>query len=229
MACGISYESGPNAGCSGTAPVVGISIVGSLAVAIVSTIVVANFLRGAMSAKDAASLLSQMSAPDIKGSPVTLVDGTQLPLLDTAGQAAVSAYMNDLIDSGRARRVTQRGLEYDYQRAKLGDIEYDITRNGGARTWADDVDQRRGAAQDAKFRNPTKPTSFYDPSSLSPKMRSFAITEMQRRLVKYKQAIDDPSNPLQALEVVTNDVGAAQFIREQMVAMGVPGFIRVEV
>ena len=67
--------------------------------------------------------------------------------------------------------------------------------------------------------------SFYDPSTLDPKMRPFAVWDMSRRLLKYKTALADPGCPLRGLEVVTNDEGSAAFIRGLMQDRDVPGTV----
>lgn len=51
---------------------------------------------------------------------------------------------------------------------------------------------------------------------------------MDRRLDRYLQAIEDPSNPAQVLEMVTNDPGAAAFIESRMRRRGIPGYVRIE-
>jgi hypothetical protein len=90
------------------------------------------------------------------------------------------------------------------------------------------LDDRRGSAQDAKFRT-SSGSSFYDPSSLRESLRAFATNAMNDRLQKYLDAIQDPANPVRVLEIVTNDLNVARFVRERMVDLGVPGFIRVEI
>lgn len=54
-----------------------------------------------------------------------------------------------------------------------------------------------------------------------------AIADMGRRLLRYREAIASPDNPLQGLEIVTNDPRAAQFIMVRMNALDVPGVVRV--
>ncbi|OLB73326.1 MAG: hypothetical protein AUI14_26610 [Actinobacteria bacterium 13_2_20CM_2_71_6] len=231
MACGISYEDttgSPTAGCSAAASLTGIAVVGGLGIAVAAALAVASFRRGAMSATGLAVLLEQLSVAGTLGDTVTLVDGTQLTLLDDAGRAVVMTYASNVSANSKTRECDQLGAEYDYQRAVCGDTEYDISPPDVRETWADGLDFRRGFAQDAKYRNPDGGPSFYDPSSLPAGLRAYAIRDMDRRLMKYAAAIADPSNPLRALEVVTNDLGVAQFIRERMLALRIMGFIRVE-
>jgi hypothetical protein len=232
LACGISYEDtpgSPSSGCSAAAAVTGITVVGVAAAGLAAALLVGNFLSGAMSAGDLASLLDQLPTGTGLGDTVTLVDGSEISLLDATGQAAMRAYMTQLGTAGRARPVTQAGPEYDYQRDKLGGTEYNVAPDGGKRTWADGLNDRRGSAQDAKYRDPGSGTSFYDPSSLRESLRRFAIDAMDDRLQKYLKAIRDPANPVRVLEIVTNDLNVARFIRERMIDLGVPGFIRVEI
>jgi hypothetical protein len=91
--------------------------------------------------------------------------------------------------------------------------KYDISPTAERETWADGLSFDCGLAQDAKYRNPGGSRSFYDPSSLPPGLREFAVGDMDRRLLKYAAAMADDGNPLRALEIVTNDVGVAQFLR----------------
>jgi hypothetical protein len=232
LACGISYEDtpgSPTVDCSATAAVTGITVIGAAAAAMAALLLITNFLGGSMSAGDLAALLDQIPTATGLGDTVTLVDGSQLSLLDAGAQAAMTSYAAQLAGSGRTRPVTGTRPEYVYQRAKLGDTEYDIARAGGRHTWADDLDPQRGSAQDAKYRDPGSTTSFYDPSSLPPGLRQAAVDDLDDRLDKYLAAIQDPANPLRVLEIVTNDLGVAQFIRDRMVALEVPGFVRVEI
>jgi hypothetical protein len=228
LACGISYENtpgSPTSGCSATASVTGIAIVGGLAVSFAATLAAVSFLRGAMSASDLASLLDQIPTAPTLGDTVTLVDGSQLAVLDTAGQAAFAAYAANL----PTRQCTDVGAEYDYQRAKLGDTESNVAPDPDRETWADGLSRQWGAAQDAKFRRPGSNTSIYDPTSFtSERMREIAEREMDRRLIKYRDAIRAEGSPLRALEMLTNDVGVAMFLRDRLAALRIPGFVRVE-
>lgn len=231
LACGISYEDAPGfppSGCSATAAVTGITVVGVAAAGLAAALLVGNFLSGAMSAGELASLLDQIPTGTGLGNTVTLVDGSEISLLDATGQAAMRAYMTQLGATGGTRPVTQAGPEYDYQRDKLGGTEYNVAPAGREKTWADGLDDRRGSAQDAKFRT-SSGSSFYDPSSLRESLRAFATNAMNDRLQKYLDAIQDPANPVRVLEIVTNDLNVARFVRERMVDLGVPGFIRVEI
>jgi hypothetical protein len=232
LACGISYEDtpgSPTSGCSTAAALTGITVVGVAAAGLAAALLVGNFLSGAMSAGELASLLDQLPTGTGLGDTVTLVDGRDISLLDATGQAAMRAYVTQLGAAGGTRPVTQAGPEYDYQRDKLGGTEYNVAPDGGRETWADGLDDRRGSAQDAKFRSPGSGTSFYDPSSMRESGRPLAIRVMDLRLQKYLDAIQDPANPVRILEIVTNDLNVARFVRERMVDLGVPGFIRVEI
>jgi hypothetical protein len=65
MACGVTYQGGdPNAGCSGTAPVVGAIMVGAAAASAALTLALLNFIRGTMSHADFNSVLATMAALD---------------------------------------------------------------------------------------------------------------------------------------------------------------------
>ncbi|WP_433062898.1 restriction endonuclease fold toxin-2 domain-containing protein [Dactylosporangium sp. CS-033363] len=232
LACGISYETipgSPAAGCSEPAALTGIVVVGAAAAALVGTWLVRSFLSGAMSATELANLIEQIQLGSAVGDTVTLIDGTERVLLDAAGQAGMRAYAQRLDAANLTRAVTQAGPQYDYQRDKLGATEYNVAPGGGRQTWADGLDGQRGSAQDAKYRGSHKNSSFYYPPSMPEKLRNFAVVDIDKRLQKYLDAIEDPANPLEILEIVTNDIEVATFMRERMVAVGVPGFIRVEI
>jgi hypothetical protein len=109
LACGISYEDtpgSPTVDCSATAAVTGITVIGAAAAAMAALLLITNFLGGSMSAGDLAALLDQIPTATGLGDTVTLVDGSQLSLLDAGAQAAMTSYAAQLAGSGRTRPTT---------------------------------------------------------------------------------------------------------------------------
>jgi hypothetical protein len=147
------------------------------------------------------------------------------PPLSRADQDAVARYADDLASRGRTRDVTGTGPAYVYQRRVVGETEYNVAPAGKPDTWADGINRERGLMQDAKYRQGD--SSFYDPDSLPPFLRDRAIQDMDQRLVKYRDAIQDSSNPLRGLEIVTNDQRAANFVRQRMDELDVPGVVTI--
>lgn len=62
----------------------------------------------------------------------------------------------------------------------------------------------------------------------SERAAGLAHRDMDRRLDEYLQAIEDPSNPAQVHEMVTNDSDAAVFIESRMQQRGHPGDVRID-
>lgn len=152
-----------------------------------------------------------------------------LSQLTAEQRADFITYAQALGTQHRTRTVNGTGKEYDFQRKHCGNIEYRLTRDEQLpqAAWADGINADFGAAQDAKHVGDGG-TSFYRPDSLPPFLRERAIADMDDRLQKYKRVVDDEDNPIQGLEIITNDPEAAAFILERMTHLNIPGWVRTE-
>lgn len=160
---------------------------------------------------------------------VSVTSAPTLSQLTTEQRADFITYVQALGAQHRTRTVNGTGEEYDFQRKHCGNVEYRLTSDQQLpqAAWADGINVDFGAAQDAKHVGDGG-TSFYRPDSLPPFLRERAIADMDDRLQKYKRVVDDEDNPIQGLEIITNDPEAAAFILERMTHLNVPGWVRTE-
>ncbi|MER7556885.1 restriction endonuclease fold toxin-2 domain-containing protein [Nocardioides sp. NPDC126508] len=160
---------------------------------------------------------------------VSVSSAPRLSPLTTEQRADFITYVQALGAQHRTRTVNGTGEEYDFQRKHCGNVEYRLTSDQQLpqAAWADGINVDFGAAQDAKHVGDGG-TSFYRPDSLPPFLRERAIADMDDRLQKYKRVVDDEDNPVQGLEIITNDPEAAAFILERMTHLNVPGWVRTE-
>ena len=145
--------------------------------------------------------------------------------LDADARAGYEAWLADR----ETRQCTQAGAEYDFQREHCGDTEYRVTPDTDLprAAWADGPGPELGTVKDAKYAVDENNT-WYNPETVpSDKVREFAVKEMDDRLLKYKEVIDDPDTPVQGLELITNDLGAGDYIAGRMAELRVPGVVRV--
>jgi RsiW-degrading membrane proteinase PrsW (M82 family) len=141
--------------------------------------------------------------------------------LGLGGQIAVGLGIAALIAlSGGARGTS---ASQAYQIRIYGEREPLIHRSGQTETWADGLNQRYGSVGDAKFRDST--SSFYDPHSLHRSVQPIARRKLDTLLLKYTQAIDDPTSPARTLEIMTNDPQVARAFAQRMRALGVRGYV----
>lgn len=82
-------------------------------------------------------------------------------------------------------------------------------------------------AQDAKYVAPSSERSFYRPESLPPFLRKIAEEKNDHQLLKYRAVIGDDGNPVEGLEIITNDDTAAAYFRERMRRLDIPGQVTV--
>ncbi|MEV6267494.1 restriction endonuclease fold toxin-2 domain-containing protein [Kribbella sp. NPDC051936] len=136
-----------------------------------------------------------------------------------------ASYRQRLTEAGRVRPIVGSGPEAEFQRRHCGPIEFRLTRDERLprAVWADGLDQLLRRAQDAKYVAPTSDSSFYRPDSLPPFLRKIAEEKNDHMLLKYREVIDDDTNPVEGLEIITNDGAAAAYFEDRMRALEIPG------
>jgi hypothetical protein len=84
--------------------------------------------------------------------------------LDAAGHANLDAYLGqELPGYGKTRLCTGQEPEFAFQRAKVGDTEYEIAPEGAPATWADGVDSATGAGTGCEVPGTWKPVELPRP------------------------------------------------------------------
>lgn len=130
--------------------------------------------------------------------------------------------LDQWLDARPTDALKSSGDAAAYQRQIYGDDE----RLVGAGTWADGRTSAYGAIGEAKLVK--NPSTWYNPATLgSDRLAAYATHKVDLQLRKYGAVIADPSNPVEVVEMVTSDPGAAAFFEERMRALEVPGYVRL--
>jgi hypothetical protein len=139
-------------------------------------------------------------------------------------------YRQALVKLGRIRPMVGSGPEADFQRKHCGPVEFRLTLDDRLprAVWADGLDDLLRHAQDAKYVAPTSKTSFYRPASLPPFLRKIAEEKNDHMLLKYREVIGDDANPVDGLEIITNDEVAAAYFRDRMQTLDIPGHVTLK-
>ncbi|GAA1558719.1 restriction endonuclease fold toxin-2 domain-containing protein [Kribbella lupini] len=139
-------------------------------------------------------------------------------------------YRERLTESGRVRPIVGSGPEMEFQRRHCGPIEFRLTTDDRLprAVWADGLDTLLRRAQDAKYVAPASGKSFYRPDTLPPFLRRIAEEKNDHMLMKYREVISADDNPVEGLEIITNDLTAAAYFRDRMAELDIPGQVTVE-
>nr|WP_235497981.1 RHS repeat-associated core domain-containing protein [Frankia sp. R43] len=125
-----------------------------------------------------------------------------------------------------ARGAVGRGDAPDYQIAHAGATEYRAV-GGGERVWADGLDQNTGELLDAKFIGNPGRSPFIPGSGIPDFIRSQIATKTDDEFRRYSAVINDSSNPLTGLRVITNAPGAVPYFQGLMRKYNIPGSVVV--
>ncbi|WP_280694034.1 MULTISPECIES: restriction endonuclease fold toxin-2 domain-containing protein [unclassified Kitasatospora] len=202
-----------------------------------------------------ASASSAMAAPAPKPPAYTVVPGTPpiprdpnspFPVLSSADQATVQAWMAQAAADGRTMQVQSPSgspkvdARRAYQLRVAGSTEYSlyttVSRNnaqgGDYNMDADGVRPEDGAAIDAKYIAPSKgcgsPFRLGNAGNVPDYVYQSSLKGENFKIEKYGSAFQDPRNgKINHLEVITNDDPAAAYFAALMAAQNVPGQVRV--
>jgi hypothetical protein len=118
----------------------------------------------------------------------------------------------------------------EFQRRYCGPTEFRLTMDDRLprAVWADGLDNLLRRAQDAKYVAPASERSFYRPQSLPPFLRKIAEEKNDHMLLKYREVIKDSRNPVEELEIITNDRAAAEYFADRLRQLDIPGQVTVE-
>jgi hypothetical protein len=156
------------------------------------------------------------------GKSVILFDGTTMTRLADTEAATFGRWGEGLT----WQPATGTGASHAYQVRVYGEHEPLVSRPGRPRTFADGLRRDYGSVGDARFRDSA--SSFYDPDSLHASVRRIARDRIDKLLLDYRQVLDDPGNPAQALELTTNDPRVARVFAQRMRALGVHGYVVID-
>ncbi|TWD73086.1 hypothetical protein FB561_6971 [Kribbella amoyensis] len=139
-------------------------------------------------------------------------------------------YRHSLAELNRTRPADGLGAEMDFQRKYCGPVEFRLTVDQmlPRAVWADGLDNLLRNAQDAKYVAPGSQRSFYRPATLPTFLQKIAREKHDHMLLKYREVIDDTTNPVEGLEIITNDPDAAAYFRERMSTLQIRGHVSVK-
>nr|WP_155071608.1 restriction endonuclease fold toxin-2 domain-containing protein [Streptomyces taklimakanensis] len=124
------------------------------------------------------------------------------------------------------RAAVGSGNTQAYQIAHTGATEYRAV-GGGERVWADGFDRNTGELLDAKFIEKPGRSPFIPGSGIPGFIRSKIAAKTDDEFRRYAAVINDPSNPLTGLRVITNHSGAVPYFQGLMQQHGIPGSVVV--
>ena len=129
---------------------------------------------------------------------------------------------NGYKDELPSRNNVAQGDAGAYQSRTVGDTEYQIS-GGGKSVWADGVDDVSNLAQDAKYVGNASRSPFIGDSNIPPFIRDKIMTNLNDEFSRYSSVINDPSNPIKGLEVITNNPKAVSTFESLMNSHNIPG------
>ena len=150
----------------------------------------------------------------VAGNTPVLVHNSNGPL------QCVTAYKLSL----NTMRQTGTAPEDLYQIAKIGDLEYQAT-GGGAVAMADGFDGNTAELLDAKFVGNPARSPFIPDSGLPDFIRAKISAKTNDLFSRYADIINDPSNPLVGLRVITNHPDAVPYFEGLMQQYNIPGSV----
>jgi RHS repeat-associated protein len=124
------------------------------------------------------------------------------------------------------RPAVGSGNSQTYQTAHTGATEYRAV-GGGEKVWADGFDRNAGQLLDAKFVEKPGRSPFIPGSDIPDFIRSKIAAKTADEFRRYAAVINDPSNPLTGLRVITNNSGAVPYFQGLMRQHGIPGSVVV--
>ncbi|MFF6784174.1 polymorphic toxin-type HINT domain-containing protein [Streptomyces sp. NPDC012510] len=124
------------------------------------------------------------------------------------------------------RPAVGAGNSQAYQVAQTGATEYRAV-GGGQRVWADGMDRNTGELLDAKFIDNPGRSPFIPGSGIPDFIRNKIGAKIDDEFSRYASVINDPSNPLTGLRVITNHQGAVPYFQGLMQQHGIPGSVVV--
>ncbi|MFF5104364.1 polymorphic toxin-type HINT domain-containing protein [Streptomyces sp. NPDC000134] len=124
------------------------------------------------------------------------------------------------------RAAVGSGNAQAYQIAHTGATEYRAV-GGGERVWADGFDGNTGELLDAKFIEKPGRSPFIPGSGIPDFIRNKIAAKTGDEFRRYSAVINDPSNPLTGLRVITNHPGAVPYFQGLMQQHGIPGSVVV--
>jgi len=125
--------------------------------------------------------------------------------------------------------ITETPLNTDRDRFEIeqtGPLNIQVV-GGGERIWVDGIRYNDGYLLDAKYVEKPERSPFIDGSNCPDFIRESVKEEVDEEFRRYGAVINDESNPVQGLEVITNEEQAAPYFADLMDQHNVPGHVVV--
>jgi hypothetical protein len=144
-------------------------------------------------------------------------DGSTVALTEEE-QAAAQAWADEL--PTKATPVNDARGVYEVNQTGEDNL---LMQGGDQQIWADGFRAEDGNALEAKYISKPGRSPFVEGSDAPQFIRDKAIADITSEVTRYGAVVKDAATPVRALEVVTNDPGAAQVFARIMQELGVPG------
>jgi hypothetical protein len=179
-----------------------------------------------VAADDAAVTATDAAASDAAASSVPVLsaeaaDGAVVPLSEEE-QAAAQAWAKEL----PTRPTPATGVKNIYEIQQTGEDNL-LMKGSGEEIWADGFRSEDANALEAKCIVKPDQSPFIEGSNIPEPVRRNIINQVTSEITRYGAVVRDPSTPVRALEIVTNDPQAAQTLARLMEEQGVPGRVVV--
>lgn len=155
--------------------------------------------------------------------PVLLADGSTQPALSGAEEAAATARYERF---DRVATKGRPGVAQDGQIAVYGHNERRIPVGNGKEVHADGYTSTYAALGEYKHVTAEAQT-WYDPSTLDPRLHDVAIAKLDRQLLRMQVAADKMAEGAGVIEVTTNSTSVAAFVESRMQVHGLRGYVRL--
>jgi hypothetical protein len=125
-----------------------------------------------------------------------------------------------------SRAAVSSGPERSYQIAHAGPTEFHIS-GGGESVWADGINTETAHVVEVKYVGDAARSPFVPGSAIPDYIREQILTGQEGEFARYAAVIADESQPLRALEVITNSPAAAAYFKSLMVRFHIPGEVTI--
>jgi len=92
----------------------------------------------------------------------------------------------------------------------------------------DGIDETTNMAQDAKYVDNEGRGLFIEDSNIPPFIRDKIMANLNDDFTLYSQVINDPSNEIKGLEIITNNPNAVSTFEDLMNTHNIPGTVIVK-
>jgi hypothetical protein len=135
---------------------------------------------------------------------------------------------SDLVNSWAGQFETRPALgndgegPHDFQVDQVGPEETHVEATG-VEVWADGINSGEALLQEAKSVGNPGASPYVPGSTASEATREGTLGNIDTEFEKYAAIIQDRNNPIQGLQIITNNSAAGAMFAEKMAEHGIPG------